>query len=620
MLASNKTMRPLLAAASTARPISFNEFTRSMLRLFNLQVPDVFGLAVSGGVDSMALAYLAQEFAQRNNSRVIAFTVDHRLRPESSVEAQRVASTLREHVGITEHRILQVKWNALEAEYDALGAHKQIVERAARVARYKLLVEQMVSENVKHLLAAHTWDDQIETAVMNLVRRRTGTGLSGMKDIAPIPGCAQILGGSGLVLVRPLLNWSKVRTIATCRDAHLPWFEDMTNHDPTYTTRNAIRTLLSQPQLLPEALQPSYLTQTITRQSLHRANLDAAAEALFTSEVAAGRIRFSPQSLSLEWTFRSIPSADYPRYPLAFRGKREGVVQRFLFMLVESVSPHASIDVPRWRVSEFAKTLFAGDQKKAAFMSALCETKILSTSRSNSLLNDTPSKLDKSSNRNKEIRAALGFVSNQSQPPPLAPSTPDSNVPFNLEANQRQGKVPNRREESRISWTLTRQPTVKAILPLRYIKVPVNGQWSEWVLWDGRVWIRVRSSAKNTILYVNAQQPELTNTSKSIKEDTTTLVVKAFTDSDYGQLQKYGKSKVYNFDRLRRQMNVSLTALYSLPVLLDPEISRMIMIPSLGFWLEEVAGPRFEVQYSMKSALANQAVKLSSRRGGNDQL
>lgn len=54
------------------------------------------GLAVSGGVDSMALAYMCSKvhMIQGHRTSFIAFIVDHCLRPGSDIEAQRVAKNI----------------------------------------------------------------------------------------------------------------------------------------------------------------------------------------------------------------------------------------------------------------------------------------------------------------------------------------------------------------------------------------------------------------------------------------------------------------------------------------------------------------------------------------------
>lgn len=60
------------------------------------------GIAVSGGVDSMALAYLCSQLRDTHTAnqelarlRIRAFIVDHRAREGSAVEARAVARKLR---------------------------------------------------------------------------------------------------------------------------------------------------------------------------------------------------------------------------------------------------------------------------------------------------------------------------------------------------------------------------------------------------------------------------------------------------------------------------------------------------------------------------------------------
>ena len=53
------------------------------------------GVAVSGGPDSLALAYLAKCYSLKNNVNVKYFIVDHKLRKESTLEAETVKNTLK---------------------------------------------------------------------------------------------------------------------------------------------------------------------------------------------------------------------------------------------------------------------------------------------------------------------------------------------------------------------------------------------------------------------------------------------------------------------------------------------------------------------------------------------
>ena len=56
-----------------------------------------FIVAVSGGPDSLALAFLAKIFSIKNNLKPRFFIVDHKLRTESSQEARSVKDLLKKY-------------------------------------------------------------------------------------------------------------------------------------------------------------------------------------------------------------------------------------------------------------------------------------------------------------------------------------------------------------------------------------------------------------------------------------------------------------------------------------------------------------------------------------------
>ena len=65
------------------------------------------GLAVSGGVDSMALAVMCREYLPRDkNIELHGLIVDHGLRPTSAAEAAETSVTLKNKLG-TSGRPLQ---------------------------------------------------------------------------------------------------------------------------------------------------------------------------------------------------------------------------------------------------------------------------------------------------------------------------------------------------------------------------------------------------------------------------------------------------------------------------------------------------------------------------------
>lgn len=194
-------------------------------------------LAVSGGPDSTALMWLAAQWRKQSKRgpKLVAVTVDHGLRNESGAEA-RAVKKLAASLGIT-HATL--RW---AGEKPSRG-----IPAAARDARYSLLIKTARKFHAHHILTAHTLDDQAETILMRLVRGSGVSGLTGMR-----PGTRlDVTGSDPLVLMRPLLGIAKVRLIATLNAAKIPYADDPTNRDPTFTRA---RLRMSMPILAREGL------------------------------------------------------------------------------------------------------------------------------------------------------------------------------------------------------------------------------------------------------------------------------------------------------------------------------------------------------------------------------
>ena len=84
----------------------------------------------------------------------------------------------------------------------------------------------------RHVLTAHTLDDQAETVLIRLTRGSGISGLAAMARIAPLPGGD---GDGRIALVRPLLEVPKARLLATLRKAGIAYADDPSNRDPRFT-------------------------------------------------------------------------------------------------------------------------------------------------------------------------------------------------------------------------------------------------------------------------------------------------------------------------------------------------------------------------------------------------
>lgn len=178
-----------------------------------------FGVAVSGGPDSMALLWLA---AHAFPGRVAAVTVDHRLRTESADEAAMVA-----------------RWCAGQGiDHATLTPDAPVggnIQAWARALRYRLVEAWRAGQAIDWIMTAHHADDQLETLLMRLNR---GSGVAGLAGVR-----ARSQSGAGRV-IRPLLGVRKAALEALAQAQALPHVHDPSNADPRFD-RAALRAALA---------------------------------------------------------------------------------------------------------------------------------------------------------------------------------------------------------------------------------------------------------------------------------------------------------------------------------------------------------------------------------------
>jgi len=203
----------LLTQVSPANPLTFEEFDSALAALARFEFRPLLAVAVSGGPDSLALAILADRWARARHGEICALTVDHRLRPESSAETQRLNAWLSARS--IRHEILI--WSGEKPETG--------IQEAARIARYRLLAGWCREHGCPHLLTAHHRDDQIET---HLIRRRAHSGLDGLAAMSALRELADCR------IVRPLLAFPKYRLVAFLNTEGQPFITDPSNLNPAF--------------------------------------------------------------------------------------------------------------------------------------------------------------------------------------------------------------------------------------------------------------------------------------------------------------------------------------------------------------------------------------------------
>ena len=218
------------AKTKPVEPIGAEEFA-TLLSVFGTFTPKtVFAVAVSGGPDSMALAFLMKQWASAHGHSVQAFIVDHALRTESADEAAETQKRLA---------TLDIPATILRWEHGDVTSRIHVT---ARRARYELLTKACKNAGISHLLLAHQREDQAETIAMRLAK---GSGIDGLS------GIASVSTKDGVQCLRPLLSIAKERLIATCDAAKISYVTDPSNLSEKYA-RGRLRRLM--PLLAEEGL------------------------------------------------------------------------------------------------------------------------------------------------------------------------------------------------------------------------------------------------------------------------------------------------------------------------------------------------------------------------------
>jgi len=185
-------------------------------------------LAVSGGADSLCLADAAIAIAATNLFQPVIFHFNHQLRGANSDADAAFVVDFAAAQGVTAYCFTHDIAAAAQAQATS-------VEVAGRHARYAQLAALAAEIGATTIATAHHADDQAETVLMRLLR---GTGLSGLRgmrqhDQLPIPH-------SPVVLVRPLLRFTRAQIEHYCADRGLHPRLDASNADVAHT-RNRIR-------------------------------------------------------------------------------------------------------------------------------------------------------------------------------------------------------------------------------------------------------------------------------------------------------------------------------------------------------------------------------------------
>ena len=188
----------------------------------NLKIKKKFAVAVSGGPDSLALAFLSKIYSLNNKIISKFLIVDHRLRPESTNEAKLVKKVLKKHSINAEI----LTWYGKKP--------KKNIQSVARNKRYDLLIKRCKKLKINNIILGHHQDDLLENFFIRIFR---GSGLKGLISLKKKNRV------SNMNFFRPLLYQKKEDLVFLSNKIFDFYVKDPTNTDEKFL-RIKIRKLI----------------------------------------------------------------------------------------------------------------------------------------------------------------------------------------------------------------------------------------------------------------------------------------------------------------------------------------------------------------------------------------
>lgn len=391
-------------------------------------------------------------------------------------------------------------------------------EYQARKMRYQALGRACYSNKLPALGVGHHADDTVETVLMRMASGHRGLGLHGMSNIAQIPECHGIYGvcesgtpidygkteqgkgkkkgvstgsrrmplwfehlcmdieSGGVSLLRPLLDFPKSRLEATCRYNDVHYVTDRTNFDPTLTSRNTIRHLISSGSL-PQALQPRSVMSLIAKtRSLSEHVMESVDYVLGKIDIIKLDLRTGTLVVRFPHPYDLQPVRE-----TGWRGSpefsaRDRFVQAIAIRrIIDLISPHPANNIPIHKLHVLLLRLFPPSRIHDDETTTLLEQDVFTL------------------NGVKFQPVTLGESSNSLHP---------RNVkPYGLNHRKQRDLVGHVKQNS---WVLNREPfSGRSSIPTVNFDINIVNtfasrggivsDWSEWKLWDNRYWISVQA-------------------------------------------------------------------------------------------------------------------------------
>ncbi len=190
----------------------------------SLNINENFIVAVSGGPDSLALAFLSKIYSIQKSLKPKYFILNHNLRKSSFPEAKNVQQHLKKY----SINLKILNWKGVKP--------KSNLQSIARNKRYGLLFKEAKKFNIRYLLLGHQLDDLFENFFIRIMR---GSGLNGLVSLD------KELKANDFNIMRPLLDFEKKNLIYISKNIFGSYAEDPFNEDDKFK-RVRVRNFLKQ--------------------------------------------------------------------------------------------------------------------------------------------------------------------------------------------------------------------------------------------------------------------------------------------------------------------------------------------------------------------------------------
>ena len=218
--APNKTHKFLLNKLKDKKIFQiYNKFEKDFI------LNEDFIVAVSGGPDSLALAYLSKIYCKEFNTKFLTLIINHNLRKESKEEAKKIKSLL-------------LKKNISSTVLTWKGRIPQTnIQQKARKIRYDLLLKKCYEHKINYLVLGHHVDDLVENFFIRLFR---GSGLRGLSSFNVV----SLTDKNNIKIIRPLISIKKKQLVYIAQKVYGFFIVDPSNFKKIFL-RTRIRSYIS---------------------------------------------------------------------------------------------------------------------------------------------------------------------------------------------------------------------------------------------------------------------------------------------------------------------------------------------------------------------------------------